>query len=121
MSPRCYKLSFKITGLLVPEKNSFRGFYHIRAWRLSWSCDLEHLYKLSFPSGDSSRTLALIGQAVSEKMFENNSHVPVHSQGQGQTVPCGKKNQNLTLLLFLLIDCKFYPLNDFVSFVQSKA
>ena len=36
------------------EKNSFRSFYHIRAWRLSWSCDLEHLYKLSFPSGDST-------------------------------------------------------------------
>ena len=26
-----------------------KGFYHIWAWRPSWSCDLEHLYKLSFP------------------------------------------------------------------------
>ena len=26
----------------------FKGFYHIRAWP-SWSCDLDHLYKLSFP------------------------------------------------------------------------
>ena len=25
------------------------GFYHIWAWRPSWSCDLDHLYKLSFP------------------------------------------------------------------------
>ena len=25
------------------------GFYHIRALRPSWSCDLDHLYKLSFP------------------------------------------------------------------------
>ena len=26
-----------------------KGFYHIWAWRPSWSCDLGHLYKLSFP------------------------------------------------------------------------
>ena len=27
----------------------FKVFYHIWAWRPSWSCDLDHLYKLSFP------------------------------------------------------------------------
>ena len=37
------------------------------AWRPSWSCDLDHLYKLWFPLSN----LALIGQAVSEEnMFE---------------------------------------------------
>ena len=41
--------SFKIIGLLVLEKKIFKGFYHIRAWRPSWSCDLDHLYKLLFP------------------------------------------------------------------------
>ena len=25
------------------------GFEHFLAWRPSWSCDLDHLYKLSFP------------------------------------------------------------------------
>ena len=40
--------SFKIIGLLVLEK-IFKGFYHIWACRPSWSCDLDHLYKLSFP------------------------------------------------------------------------
>ena len=25
-----------------------KGFYHIWAWQPSWSCDLDHLYKLSF-------------------------------------------------------------------------
>ena len=25
------------------------GFYHIRAWQPSWSCDLDPLHKLSFP------------------------------------------------------------------------
>ena len=26
----------------------FKGFYHIWEWQPSWSCDLDHLYKLSF-------------------------------------------------------------------------
>ena len=30
-------------------EEDFKGFYHIWAWRPSWSCDLGHLYKLSFP------------------------------------------------------------------------
>ena len=30
-------------------EEDFKGFYHIRAWRPSWSCDLYQLYKLSFP------------------------------------------------------------------------
>ena len=30
-------------------EEDFKGFYHIWAWRPSWSCDLDHLYKLSFP------------------------------------------------------------------------
>ena len=51
----------------------FKGFVHIWAWRPSRSCDLDHKYKLSFPfpKGDSTYSLALIDQAVSEeKMFE---------------------------------------------------
>ena len=40
--------SFKIIGLLVSEK-IFEGLYHICAWRPSWSCDLDHLYKFSLP------------------------------------------------------------------------
>ena len=27
----------------------FKGFYHIWAWRPSWSCELYHLNKLLFP------------------------------------------------------------------------
>ena len=38
--------SFKIIELPVLEKKFFKGFYHIR--RLSWSCDLDHLYKLIY-------------------------------------------------------------------------
>ena len=41
--------SFRIIGLPVLEKKSFKGFYHIWVWRQSWSSDLGHLYKLLFP------------------------------------------------------------------------
>ena len=30
-------------------RENFEGLYHKGAWRPSWSCDLYHLYKLSFP------------------------------------------------------------------------
>ena len=30
-------------------EEGFKGFYYILAWRPSWSCDLYHSYKLSFP------------------------------------------------------------------------
>ena len=31
------------------KEEVFKAFYHIWAWCPSWSCDLGHLYKLSFP------------------------------------------------------------------------
>ena len=46
--PRCYIPSFVKIGLPVLEK-IFEGFYHIRAWRPSWSCDPDAANKLSFP------------------------------------------------------------------------
>ena len=48
LSPRCYIPSFVEIGPLVLEKN-FEGFYHIWAWRPSWSCDPDAANKLSFP------------------------------------------------------------------------
>ena len=48
-SPKCYIPSFVEIGPPVLEKKIFKGFYHIWAWQPSWSCDLDHLYKLSFP------------------------------------------------------------------------
>ena len=69
-SPRCYNASFVASGLLVPEKKGFKGFYHIWAWRISWLCDADAANKLSFPI---SYNLALIGIAVSEKKtFEHS-------------------------------------------------
>ena len=64
-------LSFKIVDLLVLENKIFKGFFNKWTWRPSWSCDLDHLYKL----------LALISQAVFETvMFENNGHIHGYSQ-----------------------------------------
>ena len=48
-SPRCYIPSFVEIGPPVPEEKIYKGFYHIWAWRPSWSCDLDRLYKLWFP------------------------------------------------------------------------
>ena len=31
------------------KKKFYKAFYHIWAWCPSWSCDLGHLYKRSFP------------------------------------------------------------------------
>ena len=57
------------------EEDFFKGFYHIWGWRPSWSCDLDHSYKLWFnlSNGGSTYNLALISLAVSEekKIFEN--------------------------------------------------
>ena len=40
----------EVIGLLALEKKIFfKGFYHIWAWLPFWSCDQNHLNKLSFP------------------------------------------------------------------------
>ena len=54
------------------EEDFLRGFYHIWAWRPSWSCDLDFAIKFSshLPM-DAPQSFTLIGQAVSEKkIFE---------------------------------------------------
>ena len=54
------------------------------------SCDLGHLYKLSFPpiQGGSKLILASIGKAIFEKKnFENGGHIHVYSPGEGADIP----------------------------------
>ena len=41
--------SFVEIGPPVLEKKIFKGFYHIWAWRSSWSCYLDFLYTCWFP------------------------------------------------------------------------
>ena len=44
---QCYIPKFVEIGRLVPEKNILNGFYHIWAWRPSWSCDPDAADNLS--------------------------------------------------------------------------
>ena len=48
-------------------------FWAFLAWHQSWSCDLDQLYKLSFPlPKEAPHKIWLFGHVVSEeKMFEN--------------------------------------------------
>ena len=57
-------------GLPVPEKKILKGFYHIWAWRPSWSCDQHHVISFSdFLVPESLRkNLVQIGKVVSEKI-----------------------------------------------------
>ena len=40
---------------LVLEKMIFKAVYYILTWRAYWSCDLDHIYKLSFPLPKEAR------------------------------------------------------------------
>ena len=82
MSPKCSMPNFKLFRLLVLKK-IFEGFCHIWACQPSWSCDLNHyLVKRYVPLQiEAAKTkLALIGQAVSKKMFENIVHLYMYPQ-----------------------------------------
>ena len=48
-SPGCYIPSFVQIGSPILEKKILKGFYHIWAWLPSWSCDQDHVNKVSLP------------------------------------------------------------------------
>ena len=50
--------------------------------------------------------LNLIGQVVSEKMFENNGHIHVHVLGRDRQQEHNSSDN-------LVIGCNFFQLNDF--------
>ena len=64
-SPGCYIPSLVEIGLPVPEKKILKGFYHIWAWRPSWSCDKHHVIRFAFPF---IKNLVQIGKVASEKI-----------------------------------------------------
>ena len=47
--PRWFMQRFSPKASSVMEKKIFKGFYHIWAWRPSWSTDRDHFSNLSFP------------------------------------------------------------------------
>ena len=70
---QCYIPSFMEIGPLVLEMKILKDFYHIWAWRQSWSGDQDIANKMSMPLPMEAphKNFNLIGQAVSEeKIFE---------------------------------------------------
>ena len=50
--------------------DDFEVFYHLWAWRPSWSCDHHHVIRFSFPCTESfHKKLVQIGTVVSEKIL----------------------------------------------------
>ena len=76
-SPQCCIPSFMKIGQLVLEKKNFEGFYHIWAWRPSWSCDQDHVNNFHFLVPESFHTkftpewpnLVQNGTVISEKIW----------------------------------------------------
>ena len=71
-SSRCYIPSFEEICPLLLKKKIFECFYHIWTWRPSWrSCDQDIVNKISMPLPmEAPCKIKLIGQAVSEKIFQ---------------------------------------------------
>ena len=76
-------LNFVEIGPPVLEKKFLKGFYHIWDWGPSWSCDT--LVSPSYRFFISN--LVLIGQWVSEEIFEYNGNIHVYCHGWGRTSP----------------------------------
>ena len=74
--------SFKIIGLPVLGKLIFEGVFHIWAWRPSWSCDLDHLYKLfPFPRMFHMKFCFDWSSGFDKMIFENGGYFYVYSPG----------------------------------------
>ena len=59
------------------RRGFLKGFYHIWAWRPSWSCDLDHLYKLSFPLAKEAAHKILLRLA---KWFQRRRHLKLWTE-----------------------------------------
>ena len=83
--------SFKIIGLLILKKNTFKGFSNYSHGGLG-QVTLTINTKKSFVS--LPRSLALIGHAVAEKMFKYYSHIHVY-------IPQAGADNHLGLCVFI--------------------
>ena len=66
--PRCYIPSLVKIGPPVLEK-ILKGFYHIWAWRPSWSCDQHHVNEFSLYLKAFTQNLVQNGSVFSEKIW----------------------------------------------------
>ena len=67
------------------EEKIYSFFPIYSHFSIHWSCDLDHLYKLSFPlPKDAPHEVCLIGQVVSEKkIVEYYGNIHVYCPGVG--------------------------------------
>ena len=63
-----YQISWKSARRI--QRRFLKGFYHIWGWRPSWSCDLHHVIRFSFPFDLKAciQNFVQIGTVVSEKI-----------------------------------------------------
>ena len=73
-------------------KEDFKGFFHIWAWRPSWSCDLDHLCKLSLPLPKEAphEIWALLVKRFKRRCLKIMVMYMYIAPGQGQTTPWGQ-------------------------------
>ena len=68
-------------GILGSGEEDFKSFYHIWAWRPSWSMDRDHFNNLPVQGG-STWNLSNIGpEASEEKLFEILNIFPIQMYG----------------------------------------
>ena len=70
------------------NRPDLKGFYHILAWRPSWSCDQHHVIKFSFFLYLKAfiQNLVQNGTVVSEKILLNFCMYTTLGQGQEMTL-----------------------------------
>ena len=102
-STQCCTATFKVIGLPVPEKNFLKDFYHTWTRRPSWSCDLDHLNKVSFlhPEEASQEILLQSAQWLLRKRSLNILNLKDLDQGQRMTLTINIQTGSYTYL----VDC----------------
>ena len=81
--------SLKIICLLVLKKKFFKGFCYLLPWRPSWSCDLDHFYKLSFSLTKNAPHDVWLCLVSEKKIFAYYGNIQVYCPGEGSDLPLG--------------------------------
>ena len=105
------------------EEDFFKGFSYLYPWQPSWSCELDHLYKLFFPLPKDAPhevwfRLAKWFQRRCFHIMEIYMHI---APRQGQTTPRGQNfSININFLSICLFPVSFTHLIAFYHFSPFK-